>query len=1493
MLDLDEDPTPGDPQRVKQLARELHDFADDVADALRQIKGMAGEDALLRWAGKTAKAFQDEFEEVPKNLKKLQRSYDLAGDALASYWPKLERAQSLADKALARGREARHELSSATGRLDSATSWVERATAKAEEYDEKEGKEKPDESEVRAATRNATDARSAQTSAQTAVDNAEAGLEAAKKMAADAKKMREDAASEAKEKLDDASDAGIQNRKWWEKAVDWVKDNWDTIVNVCKVIVAVLGIVVLIIGGPLAWVVLAAALVVLADTLVKYLNGEASLWDVAFAALDCIPGMKGLTSLAKIGKGLKGGLAAAKTGLKGMKAAVTGLGKALQKGSRKLKDLFTCNDPIDVATGELVASDTDVALPGVLTLLLQRHHRSGSATGRLLGSAWSSTLDQRLLLDADGVRLVCEDGMVLHYPVPEPDVPVLPVAGPRWPLSWDGAAGGLVSVEQREHEQTLRFRPLSEKAGELPLHEISDRNGNVVRVQYGDDGIPHEIVHSGGYRIGVTSHQGRITALTLLSDPEQPVLVGYGYDGDGNLVEILDAAGVPMRLGYDRERRIVGWEDRVGTRFSYTYDARGRCIRTHGSDGYFDGSFAYEEDGMTTVYTDSLGNETTFHLNESYQVIRETNARGAVTLNEWDPYNRLLSSKDPLGRTTSYQYDDGNISAVELPDGSRTTVTHNELGLPVEAVEPNGARWRRTYDEAGNLTALENPAGAVTRYTYDQRGALRSVTDPAEGKRSVETNAAGLPVRITDPLGGVTEYTRDSQGRVSAVTDPLGARTLFEWHHDGQMSRQTFPDGTTERRTYDPQGNLLEHVNGAGHSTRYRPTHFSLPTAITHPDGTQTSFTYDTELRLIEVKNARAENWTFEYDAVGNVLREEDFAGGVVTYEYDAADQPVLRTNGAGQTLRCAYDVRGRLVEQRTNDGSTTFQYDAAGHLLEATNSESALSYERDAVGTVLAETCNDRTLRLAYDQLGRRVSRRTPSGSVATWEYDANNQLTALRTAGRSIEFSYDAHGQETGRRLGPTALLSQTWDAANRMTEQAVHSEGGDGASRIRRSYVYRPDNLVSRIDDSRVGVRRFTLDAEGRITAARTGSWREEYAYDAVGNLVDSSVASRTEDRHERLSRTHCEYDAHGRVIRAVRRTLSGRREDWRYAWDAFDRLTDLVTPDGSRWHYVYDPLGRRIAKQLLDDDGAVVEQTDFVWEGTRLAEQQNHPHASGPTAVTWHWHPGAHRPLAQVEHLPEAPTVEDAVSEDLASEDLGTRFYAIVTDLVGTPTELIDDHGEIAWTRRTTVWGLPITEVDGVDCPLGFPGQYYDDESALFYNVRRYYDPRNARYLSPDPLGLDAGLNNHAYVRNPFVWSDPLGLICTDLGGWYSKLKPARSGNEINHIPAKSAYKHLDLSPSSGPSIRMDYADHRAVSSTGSSRSAKAWQRAQRDLIDQGRFDEAMKMDIDDIRARFGSKYDQHLADMVASMPDNKSLQKFLSDNNWSVNYDLLK
>ncbi|TNM32157.1 WXG100 family type VII secretion target [Streptomyces sedi] len=328
---MDSDPTPGDPDEVRELADELQEFADEVAEALGKIRGLASERAVLEWAGLSAEAFRREFDGVPDNLTKLEGSYSLCSQALNTYWPKLQTTQGMADRALDRAVTAQADLASARSALGDATDWLGRAGEEAERLQregEREGVEPPDEANVRAAARDHEAAEAAARAAQGSVDDAEERLRAARQLASDALEMREEAARECARDVEEASDAGIQNRRWWEKAIKWVTDNWDTLVEICKVIVAVLGIVVMIIGGPLAWVVLAAALVVLADTLIKYVRGEVGLLDVAFAALDCVPGFKGLTTL--------GGLAA---GLRGL--ARGGLGDLAGGIRRGIDDVFT------------------------------------------------------------------------------------------------------------------------------------------------------------------------------------------------------------------------------------------------------------------------------------------------------------------------------------------------------------------------------------------------------------------------------------------------------------------------------------------------------------------------------------------------------------------------------------------------------------------------------------------------------------------------------------------------------------------------------------------------------------------------------------------------------------------------------------------------------------------------------------------------------------------------------------------------------------------------------------------------------------------------------------------------------------------------------------------------------------------------------------------------------------------------------------------------
>ncbi|MEV0849991.1 putative T7SS-secreted protein [Streptomyces sp. NPDC049954] len=345
VLDLDRDPVPGDPRRVRKLAASLHDFADDVAQVLRDIKGMAGEDAILSWAGKTADSFIEEFQEAPGKLKKLKKSYDLAGDALASYWPDLESAQDKADKALRDARTARADLASAHSALGTANEGVRTADAKADSYDpdKNHGRDipKPDEAEVRRATRNATHARERQQAAQGRVEDAQSALEAAKKLAEQARGLRQEAARRTVKKIEDASDAGIPNRHWWEEAVDWVADHWDEIVTVCKWVVTIVGLIVMIVGGPLGWLVFAAALVVMADTIRKVINGEAGWGDLIWAALDCIPATKGFTSLARLGKLWKaGGLRALGGGaLHGIGGGLKNVAATIRKGGEGLKHL--------------------------------------------------------------------------------------------------------------------------------------------------------------------------------------------------------------------------------------------------------------------------------------------------------------------------------------------------------------------------------------------------------------------------------------------------------------------------------------------------------------------------------------------------------------------------------------------------------------------------------------------------------------------------------------------------------------------------------------------------------------------------------------------------------------------------------------------------------------------------------------------------------------------------------------------------------------------------------------------------------------------------------------------------------------------------------------------------------------------------------------------------------------------------------------------------
>ncbi|WP_405399465.1 putative T7SS-secreted protein [Streptomyces microflavus] len=1055
------------------------------------------------------------------------------------------------------------------------------------------------------------------------------------------------------------------------------------------------------------------------------------------------------------------------------------------------------SDPVDMATGAMYLPQTDIVLPGTLPLVFRRRVASDYRAGRWFGPSWSSTADQRLEIDSEGIVFLSEDGLLLSYPHPAPGVPVLPSHGPRWPLDMDTSGDYTITDPDSGH---VRHFTTHDDGTEALLSQLDDRNGNWITFDYDASGAPTSIVHHGGYHLKLTAEGGRITALHLVGGAEDGTdqqVLRYSYT-DGHLTGIINSSGLPLRFTYGERGRISSWTDTNNSSYEYAYDDRDRCVAEGGSAGHMALNLEYgEPDPATghrvTTATTPAGAVHRYLINEAHQIIAATDPLGSTTRFERDRYNRLLSRTDPLGRITRFTYDaSGQLTTAVRADGREVTAEYNDLRLPVRITNPDRTVVRQGYDDRGNRISAIDPSGAVTRTTYNVSGHPTSVTDALGNTTRIRSNAAGLPVEIIDPLGATTRIERDSFGRPVALTDPLGAVTRLDWTPEGKPARRTDADGSTQSWTYDGEGNCLTHTDAMGSISRFEYTHFDVMTARTGPDGVRYEFAHDHELRLTQVLNPQGLTWNYAYDPAGRLISETDFDDRTLAYERDPVGRLTARTDALGQTTHYERDALDRIVRKDAAGSVTTFAYDLTDQLAEAVNADATITWLRDQYGRLKSETVNGRTVSYAYDALGRRTGRTTPSKAASTWAYDAAGRRTSLTTSGRTLTFEHNAAGREVARHLGDHLTIASQFDTMGRLTTQQVT---GAGRSIQRRDYTYRPDGSLTALTDQLAGTRSFDLDAAGRVTAVHATNWTERYAYDAAGNQAEASwpashpgqeaVGSRSYigTTITRAGNVRYEHDTLGRITLRQRARLSRKPDTWRYQWDAESRLTAVITPDGARWSYAYDPLGRRITKKCVNLDGVDLgDHTDFTWDGNTLCEQTTRSaQLPAPVSLTWD-HDGFH-PIIQTERI-------SATSSTCQSE-IDSRIFAITTDLVGTPTGLIDESGNIAWHTRSTLWGTTAWGADSTSyTPLRFPGQYFDPESGLHHNYFRTYDPETARYLTPDPLGLTPAPNPTTYVFNPTFLTDRLGLApdgCQDPIPIYRTPKGADAQRELDYGP----------------------------------------------------------------------------------------------------------
>jgi len=106
----------------------------------------------------------------------------------------------------------------------------------------------------------------------------------------------------------------------------------------------------------------------------------------------------------------------------------------------------------------------------------------------------------------------------------------------------------------------------------------------------------------------------------------------------------------------------------------------------------------------------------------------------------------------------------------------------------------------------------------------------------------------------------------------------------------------------------------------------------------------------------------------------------------------------------------------------------------------------------------------------------------------------------------------------------------------------------------------------------------------------------------------------------------------------------------------------------------------------------------------------------------------------------------------------------QIFYYINDHLGTPQKMIDEVETVVWEASYKPFGKADLIINQQPNNFGFPGQYYDTETGLYYNYYRYYDSQGGRYIRSDPAEFAGGdINLFTYCWNsPKMFYDPLGL-----------------------------------------------------------------------------------------------------------------------------------
>ena len=600
-------------------------------------------------------------------------------------------------------------------------------------------------------------------------------------------------------------------------------------------------------------------------------------------------------------------------------------------------------DPVFFATGVQAHVDPAFRLDGLLSLSIGSVYYSNANVDGAFGLGRLSEIDQFISIDAAGKIVLLDDensSAVFDRPSFETKRPSY--AKTTRPLAVYAGTDGAYIVKEGGLFKT--FKPFPDRVWRLS--RIADRNETAIVLERNPAGRLESLVTPDDLRVEFFYDSDLRTAARLLGrDGAEHEIMRWAYDGARRMVQADARFGAKCRYGYDAKNRLTSTLMSDGYVSQRQYDAKGRVLALKTS-GPFDGDrYEYDDGKGITSYLPGgdSAKAIAYHRDDSGLIVKQVTALGVTTETIYASDGNVASEIDGNGGRTRYIYDeDGNLAAWS---------------------DPEGRTWRANWDRDRNIERLRDGAGGTWAYGRDANGNLVSIEDPLGFRTDIVNNATGQPVAIMrhdglierrtyddhhrlrevlDFRGGRTSFERDGFGRIVAITDQIGATARLSYADEigsdfWNASRIERADGIALSTTSDDRGQTLLVTDGEGRSHRVRKGACGVLAEIEGPTGAKIRFVYDGLLRLVSIINQNNRAWTFESDAAGRLIREQDVDGLVTEYVNDDADRRIETRHIDGTRILHSYDRSGLLVRDEMHEPGglepriTSFHYDDRG----------------------------------------------------------------------------------------------------------------------------------------------------------------------------------------------------------------------------------------------------------------------------------------------------------------------------------------------------------------------------------------------------------------------------------------------------------------------------------------------------------------------------------------------------------------------------------